>query len=59
MKVTIKPQTPGVPRAARVRAYAASMVVTIGLAGAAMKQPDTEVALQDRDVPAHSGRGER
>jgi len=37
MKVTIKPMTPGVPRAARVRAYLASAVVTLGLAGAAMK----------------------
>jgi cell division protein FtsI (penicillin-binding protein 3) len=33
----IKPMTPGVPRAARVRAYLASAVVTLGLAGAAMK----------------------
>ncbi|HEY5920251.1 MAG TPA: hypothetical protein VIV11_01215, partial [Kofleriaceae bacterium] len=37
MKVKIKPMTPGVPRAARVRAYAACAVITLGLAGAAMK----------------------
>ena len=37
MKVKIKPMTPGVPRAARVRAYAASAVITLGLAAAAMK----------------------
>lgn len=37
MKPKIKPMTPGVPRAARIRAYAASAVVTLGLAGAAMK----------------------
>ncbi|HEX5058192.1 MAG TPA: penicillin-binding protein 2, partial [Kofleriaceae bacterium] len=37
MKVTIKPMTPGVPRAARLRAYLASAIVTLGLAGAAMK----------------------
>jgi cell division protein FtsI (penicillin-binding protein 3) len=37
MKVAIKPMTPGVPRSARVRAYAASVVITLGLGGAAMK----------------------
>lgn len=37
MKMKIKPMTPGVPRAARLRAYLASAVVTLGLAGAAMK----------------------
>jgi cell division protein FtsI (penicillin-binding protein 3) len=35
--VKVKPMTPGVPRAARIRAYAASAVITIGLAGAAVK----------------------
>ena len=37
MKVAVKPMTPGVPRSARVRAYAASIVITLGLGGAAMK----------------------
>jgi cell division protein FtsI (penicillin-binding protein 3) len=37
MKVTVKPMTPGVPRAARLRAYLATTFVTLGLAGAAMK----------------------
>jgi cell division protein FtsI (penicillin-binding protein 3) len=37
MKASVKPMTPGVPRAARVRAYAASIVITLGLGGAAMK----------------------
>ena len=68
MKVTIKPMTPGVPRAARVRAYAASVVVTLGLAGAAMKAWALQVddgehyrALAERqhamrlDIPAPRG----
>src|SRR5690606_34812202 len=68
MKVKIKPMTPGVPRAARVRAYAASAVVTLGLAGAAMKAWALQVdegahyrALAERqhamrlDIPAPRG----
>jgi len=37
MKVKIKPMTPGVPPAARVRAYLAGVVVTLGLLGVAYK----------------------
>jgi cell division protein FtsI (penicillin-binding protein 3) len=37
MKVKLKPMTPGVPRAARVRAYCASALISLGLAGAAVK----------------------
>ena len=44
MKVKIKPMTPGVPRAARVRAYAACAVITLGLAGAAVKAWDVQIA---------------
>jgi len=68
VKVTIKPMTPGVPRAARVRAYAASVFVTLGLAGAAMKAWALQVddgdhyrALAERqhamrlDIPAPRG----
>lgn len=68
MKVAIKPMTPGVPRAARVRAYAASVVVTLGLGGAAMKAWALQVddgdhyrALAERqhamrlDIPAPRG----
>jgi cell division protein FtsI (penicillin-binding protein 3) len=68
MKVKIKPMTPGVPRSARVRAYAASVVVTLGLGGAAMKAWALQVddgdhyrALAERqhamrlDIPAPRG----
>lgn len=37
MKPKIKPMTPGVPQAARTRAYAAGLVVTLGLVGVAYK----------------------
>lgn len=37
MTPPIKPMTPGVPRAARIRAYLASIIVTLGLGGAAVK----------------------
>ena len=59
MKPKIKPMTPGVPRAARLRAYLASVVVTLGLAGAGMKawalQVDDgehyrELALKSHDI---------
>ncbi len=68
MKVKLKPMTPGVPRSARLRAYAASAVVTLGLAGAAMKAWALQVddgahyrALAERqhamrvDIPAPRG----
>src|SRR5690606_37471687 len=68
MNVKIKPMTPGVPRSARVRAYAASTVVTLGLAGAAMKAWALQIddgahyrALAERqhamrvDIPAPRG----
>ena len=68
MKVKVKPMTPGVPRAARVRAYLASAVVTLGLGGAAMKAWALQVdngdhyrALAERqhamrlDIPAPRG----
>ncbi len=37
MKPKIKPMTPGVPHAARTRAYAAGLVVTLGLVGVGYK----------------------
>lgn len=37
MKPKIKPMTPGVPQAARTRAYAAGLVITLGLVGVAYK----------------------
>jgi cell division protein FtsI (penicillin-binding protein 3) len=68
VKVKVKPMTPGVPRAARIRAYAASVVITVGLAGAAMKAWALQVdngdhyrALAERqhamrlDIPAPRG----
>jgi cell division protein FtsI (penicillin-binding protein 3) len=66
--VKIKPMTPGVPQAARSRAYAAGIVVTLGLVGVAYKAWALQVddgakyrALAERqhamrlDIPAPRG----
>ena len=68
MKVKIKPMTPGVPRGARVRAYLAGAVVTLGLVGVAFKAWALQIddgahyrALAERqhamrlDIPAPRG----
>lgn len=68
MTPPVKPMTPGVPRTARLRAYLASVVVTLGLGGAAVKAWALQVddgehyrELADRqhamrlDIPAPRG----
>ena len=68
MKVKIKPMTPGVPRSARLRAYLAGTVVTLGLVGVAFKAWALQIddgahyrALAERqhamrlDIPAPRG----
>jgi cell division protein FtsI (penicillin-binding protein 3) len=68
MKVAIKPMTPGVPPAARIRAYLAGAVVSLGLLGVAVKawalqvdEGDKYRALADRQhamqlaIPAPRG----
>jgi cell division protein FtsI (penicillin-binding protein 3) len=68
MKPKIKPMTPGVPHAARMRAYCAGVVVSIGLCGVAYKAWALQVddgakyrELADRqhammvDIPAPRG----
>ena len=71
-KAKIKPMTPGVPPAARTRAYAAGVVVTLGLVGVAYKAWALQVddgekyrALAERqhamriDIPAPRGESRR
>jgi len=48
MKAKIKPMTPGIPRAARVRAYLAALVVTAGLSGVAWRAWALQVGDGDR-----------
>jgi len=47
-KPRISPMTPGIPRAARVRAYLAGVVVTLGLTGVAYKAWGLQVGQGDR-----------
>ena len=65
----IKPMTPGVPPAARMRAYLAGAVVTLGLVGVAMqgvgaagrrrRQVPRARRAPARDAPRHSGAARR
>ena len=48
MKPRIKPMTPGIPHAARVRAYLAALVVTAGLSGVAWRAWALQIHDGDR-----------
>ncbi|HEX8115567.1 MAG TPA: hypothetical protein VF516_47905, partial [Kofleriaceae bacterium] len=48
MKSRVKPMTPGIPHAARVRAYLAALVVTAGLSGVAWRAWALQVHDGDR-----------
>jgi cell division protein FtsI (penicillin-binding protein 3) len=48
MTAAARPMTPGVPRAARVRAYLAGAVITLGLVGVAMKAWALQIDDGDR-----------
>ncbi len=48
MKPRIKPMTPGIPHAARVRAYLAALVVTAGLSGVAWRAWGLQIHDGDR-----------
>ena len=48
MKPRIKPMTPGIPPAARVRAYLAALAVTAGLSGVAWRAWALQIHEGDR-----------